>query len=204
MNNIYIIGGSPCSGKSTVAEILAEKYNLYYVKIDDYLDDFGAMGAKKGYPICQMWAESTAEELWMCDPEVLCVEEFKYYEEIFEFVMDKLNSIEIENKNGIISEGAAFVPELMNKIGFNKKNYISLTPEPEFQVNHYKKREWVRFVLEGCRDQIGAFNNWMQRDILFAKEVQRQCAELGYVSIINDGSETVDTLVQKVEEHFGL
>lgn len=25
MTNIYYIGGSPCSGKSTVAEILAEK-----------------------------------------------------------------------------------------------------------------------------------------------------------------------------------
>lgn len=29
MTNIYYVGGSPCSGKSTVAEILAEKYDLY-------------------------------------------------------------------------------------------------------------------------------------------------------------------------------
>ena len=36
--NTYFIGGSPCSGKSTVAEILAKKYDLYYFKVDDFLD----------------------------------------------------------------------------------------------------------------------------------------------------------------------
>ena len=32
MINTYYIGGSPCAGKSTAAEILSEKYNLYYFK----------------------------------------------------------------------------------------------------------------------------------------------------------------------------
>lgn len=35
--NIYFIGGSPCSGKSTVTEILSKKYDLYYFKVDDFL-----------------------------------------------------------------------------------------------------------------------------------------------------------------------
>lgn len=38
--NIYFIGGSPCSGKSTVAEILSRKYDLHYFKVDDYLDTY--------------------------------------------------------------------------------------------------------------------------------------------------------------------
>ena len=29
----YFIGGSPCSGKSTVAEMLSEKYGFYYYKL---------------------------------------------------------------------------------------------------------------------------------------------------------------------------
>ena len=31
---IYYIGGSPCSGKSSVAEILSQKYGLYYFKLN--------------------------------------------------------------------------------------------------------------------------------------------------------------------------
>ena len=32
MINTYYIGGSPCSGKSTIAEIVSKKYDLYYFK----------------------------------------------------------------------------------------------------------------------------------------------------------------------------
>ena len=38
MIDTYYIGGSPCRGKSTIAEILSKKYNLHYFKVDDYLD----------------------------------------------------------------------------------------------------------------------------------------------------------------------
>ena len=32
---VYYIGGSPCSGKSTVAKVLAAQYGLVYFKSDD-------------------------------------------------------------------------------------------------------------------------------------------------------------------------
>lgn len=38
MINTYYIGGSPCSGKSTIAEILSKKYNLYNFKVDNFLE----------------------------------------------------------------------------------------------------------------------------------------------------------------------
>ncbi len=55
MNNIYYIGGSPCSGKSTVAEILSEKYDLYYFKVDDFLDKYAKQGTQNGSPIAVKW-----------------------------------------------------------------------------------------------------------------------------------------------------
>ncbi len=35
---VYFIGGSPCSGKSTVARALSARYDLTYFKVDDHLD----------------------------------------------------------------------------------------------------------------------------------------------------------------------
>lgn len=37
MIDTYYIGGSPCSGKSTIAEIPSKRYDLYYFKVDDFL-----------------------------------------------------------------------------------------------------------------------------------------------------------------------
>lgn len=202
MRSTYIIGGSPCAGKSTVAEILAKKYDLHYFKVDDLLDHYTRLGAAKGCPICQKTIEWSPEQIWMREPVIQCEEEFEWYREVFEYVTADLKQVNC--KNGIITEGAAYVPELIKQLGVPMDRYISITPTPEFQVFHFRKREFVPYILEGCSDKEKAFYNWMDRDVLFAKEVQRQCAEENYVSIINDGSMKIAEMAEKVERHFGL
>lgn len=201
MANIYYIGGSPCSGKSTVTEILAAKYHLFYFKVDDFIDKYLKMGASKGYEICKKQDSLRADEIWMREPVLQCQEELLYYKETFAFVLEDL--MQIKEKD-IITEGAAYLPELMRKLNISNNRYISITPTRDFQISHYKKREWISFVLEGCSDKEKAFSNWMERDILFAKEVQKQCIKENYVSIINDGSIEIDEYVHRIAAHFGL
>ena len=201
MTNIYYIGGSPCSGKSTIAEILTEKFDLYYFKVDDFLEEYTKMGASKGYEICKKQEAMSPEEIWMREPQLQCEEEFAFYEEVFEFVLEDLKKIDAK---GIITEGAAYLPKLMKAKGIWSDHYLAIMPTAEFQIEHYKQREWVPYVLEGCSDKEKAFSNWMNRDILFAQEVQRQCAAEQYHSIINDGNITVEQMVEKVVACFGL
>lgn len=201
MANIYYIGGSPCSGKSTVTEILAAKYHLFYFKVDDFIDKYLKMGASKGYEICKKQDSLRADEIWMREPALQCQEELLYYKETFAFVLEDL--MQIKEKD-IITEGAAYLLELMRKLNISNNRYISITPTRDFQISHYKKREWISFVLEGCSDKEKAFSNWMERDVLFAKEVQKQCIKENYVSIINDGSIEIDEYVHRIAAHFGL
>ena len=201
MINTYYIGGSPCSGKSTIAEIVSKKYDLYYFKVDDFLDKYTKMGASKGYEICKKQERMNAEEIWMREPLLQCTEELAFYEEIFEFVLADLENIEAK---GILTEGAAYLPKLMKKLSISKDKYLAITPTKDFQISHYRQREWVPYVLEGCSDKEKAFSNWMNRDFLFAQEVQRQCSREQYVSIINDGNIEINELVDLVVSHFGL
>lgn len=200
--NIYYIGGSPCSGKSTIAEILSKRYDLYYFKVDDFLDEYTKKGASKGYEICQKQVEMTAEQIWMRDPVIQCKEELQFYEEVFEFILENLKRV--SGKNGIITEGAAYLPKLMKRIQIPENRYISITPTEEFQIFHFRKREFVSYVLKGCSDMENAFDKWMKRDILFAQEVRRQCSEENYVSLINNGVIAIDELVKMVISHFKL
>ena len=199
---IYFIGGSPCSGKSTIAEWISKKHDLHYFKVDDHLDRYMDMAAKTGKKFCAKAASMTPEQTWMRKPAVQCEEELLIYREIFEYVLADLSKI--ERKNGIITEGAAYLPALAKRSNIPFERYISVTPTKEFQVEHYRKRDWVSFVLEGCSDKAKAFENWMDRDALFAEEVQRQCAELGYVSLINGGETSAKELMNEVAAHFGL
>lgn len=200
--NIYYIGGSPCSGKSTVTEVISKEYNLHYFKVDDHLDRYTKLAASRGKEICSKVEKMSAEETWMREPVVQCEEELIFYEEILEFIQEDLK--QIEAPNGIITEGAAYLPNLAKGLGIPFDRYISITPSKEFQFEHYRKRDWVWYVLGECSDKEKAFDNWMNRDVLFAKTARQQCEEIGYESIINNGEKSVEEMIDKVTKHFGL
>lgn len=198
----YFIGGSPCSGKSTIAQALSETYGLCYFKVDDHLERYLKMGAADGKPFCARAVQLTPEQIWMRDPQMQCEEELGIYEEIFEYIMADL--AKVVDQQGAITEGAAYLPVLakQNQLPFNR--YLSITPTKEFQVFHYSQREWVPCVLAECSNPAKAFENWMERDALFAKAVQTQCAEAGYASLVHHGEIPVEEMTARVASHFAL
>lgn len=195
--DIYYIGGSPCSGKSTVAESLAAHYGLTYFKADDYLESFTVQGAAAGLPVCQRILRMSADETWMRSPQVQCHEEFDYYHEIAPFVQEKLAALSAPR---IIAKGAAFLPCLMPCAA----HYLAITPSRDFQISRYQRRPWVPHVLQHCTDQEQAFANWMERDALFAEEIRRQCQQLGLTHLLTDGSVLPEERLQQAASHFGL
>lgn len=60
------------------------------------------------------------------------------------------------------------------------------------------------YILEGCSDKQKAFDNWMKRDILFAKQVKEECEKSGVPCIVNDGLRTQDEMFCRVKELFNL
>ncbi|MCR1843209.1 shikimate kinase [Murimonas intestini] len=202
MKEIYYMGGSPCSGKSTAAKILAERYGLYYFKVDDYLEKYTNDGAAAGMEICSRQSKMSPEEIWMREPSLQCREELQFYGEIFDFIMQDLEAV--SKGRDIITEGAAYLPCLMKKRDISGNRYLAVVPAKDFQISHYAQREWVPYVLEGCSDVQKAFDNWMERDCLFAEEVKRQCIQNGYLSFVNDGQTEIEGVVQMVSCHFGL
>lgn len=197
---VYYIGGSPCSGKSTVAEQIAREYDLFYFQVDDSLGKYADMGAEKGYPVCKRQWKLGPDGTWLREPRVQCEEEIQFYREIFAFVEDDVRKI--SGGQDMIAEGAAFLPELMKQAGVGTEQYFCMTPAKEFQLEHYRKRMWVPLMLEGCSDKEKAFGNWMARDMLFADKVREQCVAAGYRSVIIDGRADIQEIKNLVCRHF--
>ena len=81
---------------------------------------------------------------------------------------------------------------------------IWVVPTPDFQLSHYRRREWVAPYLKDCAHPARAFANWMRRDILFAEHVRQRAAELGGTVIVVDGSRSVEEIAGMVGDHFRL
>jgi hypothetical protein len=56
--------------------------------------------------------------------------------------------------------------------------------------------------LKDCTDKKQAFENWMERDALFAVSVKEKADKLGYRTLITDGTIGVDCVYSQVTEWF--
>lgn len=140
--------------------------------------------------------------MWMRSPELQAQEEFGIYEEILPHAIRDIG--ELESGKPIIAEGAGFIPALLARDDISHNRYICIVPAEAFQRENYAKREWIGEFLSGCKDPDAAFENWMSRDALFAKEVLRQAQEYGYHSIVVDGSQSIEENYRIVVQTFEL
>ncbi len=202
MAKIFYIGGSPCSGKSSIAELLEKKYNFKYYKLDDKLEEYTKRANMAGKTYSSKYYKMSIDEIWLRTPAEQNDEEIEIYKEIFEYVLEDLKQLEPEVS--IIAEGAGFLPELMDEIGVPKNEYICIVPTKEFQIEKYAQRPYIPYVLEGSSDKKRAFQNWMERDALFAIDVVTSARELGYPSIITNYETSIEENLAIVEKVFEL
>lgn len=197
---LYLIGGSPCCGKSTMAAHLAERYQLIPIKLDDLVEGFTQAARRDGAPIASLREMRTADQIWLRDPSVMAEEEWAFYEEIFPYLRQYL----AENRDKpMILEGAGLLPHLIKSLNM-ELSYLCLTPTADFQEKQYAKREWVPYVLQNSSHPQLAFDNWMKRDILFAKRCRKEAERLSYPQLLTDGSRRIEEMAEQVADIFGL
>jgi len=202
MHKVYYIGGSPCSGKSILAQELSDKFSLIYYKLDDHLDEYMKKAADAGSKLADWFSAASVDDVWLRDPETQCSEELTYYKDIFPFVMEDIRLA--AQQGDVVAEGAGLLPELMREQGIPRDQYLCIVPLPEFQTQLYIQRPWIDHVLEGSSDVYLAFSNWMQRDILFAATIKAQAEQLGYLSLVTGFDTNLADRMDQVCRHFDL
>lgn len=199
---VYYLGGSPGSGKSTIAKMLTKQYGFHHYKLDDYLFKYMKKAARMGKEHSLLARTLNQEQTWMRKPQIQAEEEIRIYEEIFPYALDAIRKLQL--KKTVIAEGAGFMPQLIAEQHVPLSRYICIVPTNDFQRKIFAKRTWTKLFLNRCSDSSAAFENWMQRDALFANDVLRQAKALGYRSILVDGKRTIAENYNEVIKMYDL
>jgi 2-phosphoglycerate kinase len=197
--HVFWLGGSPCAGKSTLANRLAERFSMNLYHADDHFERHCQL-ATKDYPTLHQISRLTGDELWLIPAKEQFERAVQLYREAFDFVFEDLQTI----TQPVIAEGAALLPERVVPLLARNSSAVYLIPTGDFQRHHYAKRDWARGVVEKTSDPARAFENWMQRDARFALEVKRQALSLGLPVITVDGTEGLEVIETRLLECFGL
>lgn len=202
LKNVYWIGGSPCSGKSSIAELLTEKYGFRYYKCDDAYEGHMKKGQTELHPVMTKLKALSMNEIFSRPVEQQVEDTMKIYHEEFQLIMEDITSISSDKP--ILVEGAALLPVNVSPLLFAKNNGIWITPTAAFQVEQYSKRSWIQHILEECQDPDQSFENWMNRDIKFAQIINQDAQNRGLKTVVVDGGSTLEENAAIVEEHFGI
>ena len=198
----YVLGGSPCSGKSTIAERIASQFGLQYYKVDDHEKNHMARVHPEQHPIMYAYSKMGWNEIWMRSVKQQVQEEFDFYRERFEMIVEDLQGYAAQSK--ILLEGAAYLPELLFQSKFDAQRVVYMIPTKTFQVEHYSKRAWIQHILKECKDPKQAFENWMERDHLFGEEIIKQAQKYGFQVVKVDGSLDIDRQYTQIVKMLGL
>jgi 2-phosphoglycerate kinase len=200
---ILWLGGAPCAGKSSVAEVLVRRFDIEVYRVDEAFDAHVCQLDEHTHPALLRWTTSSWDERWIRPPEALLADVIACYREHLSFVLEDLRS-RVWSSRLVVVEGSAVLPDEIAPILRCRERGMWLIPTLEFQRHNYARRNWVGGILQQCADPDIAFRNWMERDARFAQWVAGQVRDQGLASIEIDGSRSVDQIADVVARHFGL
>ncbi len=202
LSNAYILGGAPCSGKSTLAQMLAERRGLAYYQVDDHQEEHLQRARPQTQPVMCEYRRRDWNNIWMRPAEALLSDLLAFDTERFPFILQDLAGHEADGS--LLVEGAAVWPKFLDGFPLARSHVIFMVPTPEFQTAHYQQRPWIRPILEACTDPRQAFEHWMKRDELFGAAVASQAATRGFTTIWVGGDTSVDQLYGQICIQFGF
>jgi hypothetical protein len=200
--HVIWMGGSPCAGKSSIAESLSSKYHLYFYRCDDHFQEHQSRIIPDKHPAFHTLTGLTWDQIWMRPVPIQVAAEIDIYREEFGMIVEDL--LALPKSIPILAEGAALLPDCVSEILLNRRQAIWIVPTEPFQRTHYARRTWIHEILSQCRDPRQAFQNWMDRDVAFAKWVAERAAELELELITVNGALTIVQNTEIVEKHFQL
>lgn len=202
--HVLWLGGSPCSGKSSIAEMLAEKYGLHVYKCDDAFWEHAKRVDPVAHPTFHRLTHMTWDEIWVRPVAVQIADELACYREQFGMIVDDL--LALPRSTPIIAEGAALLPDLVSDILSDRSRAVWVIPTEPFQREHYtpERRPFVNDILAHCQNPTQAFANWMDRDVGFAKRITQQAQALDLKVLTVDGQRTVEQNAKIVAQYLEL
>jgi len=202
LNHIYWIGGSPCCGKSSIAQALIQAHGLRSYSCDEAYYRHAQIINPRDQPVFSKVSGLSWEQIWLRPVEELLEDEIAVYREEFPLILSDLHAL--PQTPDVLAEGAALIPEQVAPLVSDPRRAIWVVPSAEFQREQYARRDWAKKIVGETSDPPRAFANWMERDIRFASWAAEQAHSLGMRVLVVDGKHTLAENLALVEAHFFL
>lgn len=201
-HNVYWLGGSPCAGKTTVAQAIAHRLGWDVYHCDEHYSTHLKQATPEAHPIFYQLSHLQGDALWLRPVAEQIRTEIAYCAEQFTFALADLQKRLDTQQRPLLFEGVPALPHLLTPLLPTPNHAFYLIPTEPFQRHHYAQREWVKGVVATASNPNQAFDNWMARDAGFARWLQAEIThhQLPWLSV--NGTRTINDTVNYIINHF--
>ena len=195
--HIVWIGGPSGSGKTTIGKRLAISHGLRYLGIDKLMQVHHSRGLERGLPAMTRWDELTPDERWLADPPEMAALLMAISDEVWSLLVEDLRAL--PRFPGIVVEGRPLRPSFVAPPSNQKRNAVWVFPTAEAQERNLNARGGSAPSL--ASDPNRAWRNRIQRELLVARQLEAEAAELDCLTVrvgLGDDLDTVYTAVEAI------
>lgn len=199
LTNVYWIGGSGCSGKSSIVRLLEQEHGFTTYHCDDHWGEHQERSNPTDHS-GTFRVKAKFEEYLSLPPTEFVEASRTWFKEHFAMVLEDLDALP---KDKIIVEGVTLESDAVLEVADPNKVVFMIASE-DFQRANFLKRDMQRTVFQGLPDPEGSFEVFVRNLAFQTRSLCNHAIELGLKVITTDGKSTLPGNLELVKEHFGL
>ena len=198
--HVLWLGGTPCSGKTSIARRLVDLYPLQLYHYDRRERVHLALSRAERHPFMRADGDMTMDQRWVLrSVDVMVQATTAAWEERFEMVVDDL--LALPRTPPVLAEGPGLLPGCVAPLLTGAGQAIWLVPTEAFKRAAQPLRGGAP-AIETSDPEL-AYRNLIALDLQLAADVKGRAEELGLTVLEVDGSRSVDAMAAIVADHFG-
>jgi uridine kinase len=191
------IGGSTASGKTSIADYLAEKYGLEPYHVDRFDGEHLARRNPEAQPALEAWTRRTLDETWVdLPPDDLVEATLEFDRERFPLILEDLERVPAP---GVVVEGFQLLPELVAGQLADPRQAVFLVSTERFRLEALQRRRTAWTMPRQTSNPARALQNRLDRDEQLAEHIRRDARVRGLGVVEVDGKRPLAVVAADVE-----
>jgi hypothetical protein len=198
------IGGTPCAGKTTVAQALAQRYTFHVYARDESVSRHSTiLETCSPNSVCARLVSLTVDERWILRSAVAIAEtSIAASRERFPLLVEDL--LHLPSDSIVVVEGIGMDPDLVHPLLSDMHQAVWLIASEALTKSVWEGRRThgSAAILGKVSDPVLAFNNLLQRNLYLTRYVEEMAGELGLYTVSLQSVDDIPSAISSVDAWF--